>query len=407
MEQGSKDKKRRVVAVDILRGLVMAIMVLDHVREFVHADAFVFSPTDLSKTSTVLFFTRWITHLCAPTFVFLSGASVYLQRMNGKSTRELSRFLITRGLWLIFLEFTVVRFSLFFNFNYSILGIAEVIWIFGVSMIVLAGLIYLPFRAIAAIGLIVVAGHNLLDTIRVPPQIAFAGTPPPDVWESIWLFLHQPGMILFQGVTVFVAYPLIPWIGVMTLGYAFGSLYEIEGERRRKILLRLGLVLTALFIILRAINAYGDPSPWSTQSSAWYTFLSFLNTTKYPVSLQFLLMTLGPAILILYASDRSTGEDRLAKILITYGRVPLFYFILQLYYAHLAGVVLGYLTGQDVGFLFAGYPLPNEATPPVGFGFPLWTAYAVWLAGLVILYPLCAWYGDLKRKSRHWVFSYL
>ena len=408
MPETSRPAKSRIQSVDILRGLVMSIMVLDHVREFVNADAFVFSPTDLTKTSTALFFTRWVTHFCAPTFVFLSGVSIYLQRMNGKTNRELSCFLFTRGLWLIFVEFTVIRFAVFFNFDYSFLGLAEVIWIFGVSMILLSAMIFLPLRVVAVIGLVMVAGHNLLDGIRIPPEIAFAGTPPPDLLQSVWIFLHQPGMVLFDGVTkVFAAYPLIPWTGVMALGYSVGSLYEMESEKRRRILLRLGIVTTLLFVVLRAINIYGDPSPWSTQSSTFFTFLSFLNTTKYPVSLQFLLMTLGPAMLVLYAADRSKAENWFTKILIVYGRVPFFFFTLQMFYAHAAGVILGYAAGQDAGFLFTNFPFAANVQPPSGFGFPLWTAHVVWIAGLVILYPLCAWYGKVKRNSRHWAFSYL
>ncbi|MGH9820825.1 MAG: DUF1624 domain-containing protein, partial [Pyrinomonadaceae bacterium] len=408
MPETQRPTKSRIRSVDILRGLVTAIMVLDHVREFVNADAFVFSPTDLSKTTTALFFTRWVTHFCAPVFVFLAGTSIYLQLMNGKTPRELSRFLFTRGLWLIVLEFTVIRFAVFFNFDYSFLGFAEVIWIFGVSMIMLAGMIFLPLRVIAVIGLVMVAGHNLLDGLTIPPAISFAGTPPPDFLQSMWLFLHQQGMVhLGDATKVFVAYPLIPWIGVMALGYVVGSLYAMESEKRRRILLRLGIVTTLCFVILRAVNIYGDPSPWSAQPSALFTFLSFLNTTKYPVSLQFLLMTLGPAMLVLYATDRSQSDNRLAKFLITYGRVPLFFFILQMFYAHAAGVVLGYAAGQDAGFLFTNFPFAAGIQVPAGFGFPLWTAYAVWIVGLVLLYPLCAWYGKVKRNSRHWAFSYL
>lgn len=408
MSQEAPLRKKRVFSVDILRGLVMVIMVLDHIREFVHADAFLYSPTDLTKTSTTLFFTRWITHFCAPVFVFLAGTSIYLQRINGKSPRELSRFLVTRGIWLIVVEFTVVRFALFFNFDYSLLGFAEVIWIFGVSMIVLAGLIFLPLRVIAVIGLVVVAGHNLLDGIRIPPEISFAGTPPPDFLQSIWMLLHQQGMIHFGDLTkVFVAYPLIPWTGVMALGYVVGSLYEMEVEKRRRILLRLGIAVTVLFVILRAINIYGDPAPWAAQPSALFTSLSFLNTTKYPVSLLFLLMTLGPAMLLLYGTDKSHGNGRIARFLMTYGRVPLFYFILQMFYAHAAGIILGYAAGQDAGFLFTNYPFAANVQPSAGFGFPLWVVFAVWIAGLFILYPLCAWYGKLKRNNRHWAFSYL
>lgn len=211
MSEVSGKVSQRINSVDFLRGLVMVIMLLDHTREYLHADAFHFSPTDLSKTNALLFFTRWITHLCAPTFVLLAGTSVYLQSLRGKSRTELSKFLLMRGLWLIVLEFTVVRFAIFFNVDYSFLGMAEVIWVFGVSMIVLAALVFLPVRAVAAVGVIMIAFHNLLDVVRVPPDAAMAGTPPPDALQKLWLFLHQPGFVpVFGDVKLFVAYPLIP-----------------------------------------------------------------------------------------------------------------------------------------------------------------------------------------------------
>ena len=397
------------MSVDLLRGLVMIIMLLDHTREYVNADAFLFSPTDLSKTTTALFFTRWITHFCAPVFVFLAGTSICLQRLRGKSTSELSRFLLTRGLWLIVVEFTVVRFAVFFDFDYSFFGLAEVIWIFGVSMIFMAGLVWLPTAVVATFGLVMIAGHNLLDHFAVAPGMAMAGSPTLGFWQAIWLFLHQPGFVpLFGGASkMFIAYPLIPWIGVMATGYALGSIYSWENEKRRKILFRLGAAAVVLFVILRAINLYGDPSPWQPQENGWFTVLSFLNTTKYPVSLLFLLMTLGPALIFLAAVDGSEGESLIERILLTFGRVPLFYFILQMFVAHLAGVILGYFAGFDVGFWFTNYPFADNIKPPPGYGFSLATTYAAWIVGVVLLYPVCRWYSDLKRRSGHWLFSYM
>ena len=408
MENSFKQVKQRIGSVDLLRGLVMVIMLLDHTREFVHADAFLFNPTDLSKTNIALFFTRWITDFCAPTFVFLAGISIYLQRIRGKNTKELAKFLLTRGIWLIVVEFTIVRFAVFFNLDYSFLGVAEVIWIFGVSMIVMAGLIYFPVRVVGGLGLVMIALHNLLD--RMNPAMTSPGTSPSGS-QALWIFLHQPGMVpIFGGLTkVFVAYPLIPWIGVMAAGYALGSIYSWGAERRRKWLLTLGMIASVVFVILRAINAYGDPAPWSGQSSAVFTFLSFLNTTKYPVSLLFLLMTLGPSLLVLGALDgnRSDRDGVIAKILITYGHVPLFYFILQMFVAHIAGIVLGFLNGQDTGFLFTNFPFAENVRAPAGFGFSLPVVYTAWITGVVLLYPLCLWYGNLKRRSGHWLFSYL
>lgn len=409
MSEAGASLKQRIYSVDILRGLVMVVMLLDHTREYVHAESFIISPTDLSKTSAALFFTRWITHFCAPIFVFLAGTSIYLQLLRGKSRSELSRFLVTRGLWLIFLEFTVVRLAIFFSFDYSFFGVAEVIWIFGVSMILMAAIIRLPTWAVGVFGLALILLHNLLDGISVPPAISFAGTPPPDVWQTLWLFLHQPGMVpLFGGASkMFVAYPLIPWIGVMAAGYALGSVYALEAARRRKLLFAIGAAATAGFVLLRLANVCGDPSAWSYQSTPAFTFLSFLNTTKYPVSLLFLLMTLGPALLFLGATDGTEAKGPISRILITYGRVPLFYFILQMFVAHLAGVVLGYLSGQEVGFLFTNFPFSDTVKAPAGFGFGLPVTYAAWIAGVALLYPLCLWYGKAKQRSRHWLFSYL
>ena len=401
--------KQRIVSVDLLRGLVMIIMLLDHTREYVNADAFLFSPTDLLKTTTALFFTRWITHFCAPTFVFLAGVSIYLQKLRGKSPAELSRFLLIRGIWLVIVEFTLVRFAVFFDFDYSFFGLAEVIWIFGISMILMAAIVRLPLVVATIFGLILIFGHNLVDGLAISPAMSMAGNPPLTFGQSIWLLLHQPGFVpLFGGASkIFVAYPLIPWVGVMSVGYALGSVYSWEPERRRRFLLLLSIAAVFAFVILRYLNIYGDPSPWQHQSSDWFTVLSFLNTTKYPVSLLFLLMTLGPALLFLFAADRTNGDSIVENILVTFGRVPLFYFILQMVVAHLAGIILGYLAGFDVGFWFTNYPFADNIKPPLGFGFSLTITYVAWIVGLILLYPICRWYGGLKRRSGHWIFSYM
>lgn len=410
MPEISRNIYKRIDSIDFLRGLVMVIMLLDHTREYVHADAFRFSPTDLSKTNIALFFTRWITHFCAPTFVFLAGTSIYLQKMRGKSLPELSKFLLTRGLWLIFLEFTIVRFSLFFNFDYTFFGLAEVIWIFGVSMIILAALVYLPVKIVAAFGIAMIALHNTLDQFAVSPAVSMAGTPAPNFSQSLWLFMHQPGFVpLAQNVKLFVAYPILPWVGVMAAGYALGAIYNWEAERRRKFLLKLGIALTVLFVVIRAINVYGDPQPWATQESPLFTFLSFLNTTKYPASLLFLLMTLGPALIILAWAEKfndSPENNFLSRIIITFGRVPLFYFILQMFVAHIFGILLSLLAGKSIGFYFLNFPDSSTGAPPDA-GFPLWTVYAAWLAGLIVLYPLCRRYAKIKQSRRGFPFSYL
>ena len=398
----------RLDSIDLLRGLVMVIMVLDHTREFIHADATRFSPTDLSKTNTLLFLTRWITHFCAPTFVFLAGTSVYLQLMRGKSRQALSKFLLTRGLWLIVLEFTLVRLVIFFNLDYSFLGLAQVIWVIGVSMIVLAGLIYLPVPVVGMLGMAMIALHNLLDGIQVPPATAMAGTPPPDALQKLWLILHQPGLFpVFEGgPTVFIAYPLVPWIGVMAAGYWLGVLYTWDSERRRRWLLKVGLALTVLFVVIRATNIYGDPQVWSRQTSTLFTVLSFLNVTKYPPSLLFLLMTLGPALLILGWAEGLRKHDVLSRILITFGRVPLFFYLWQWVVAHGLAVLLSYLAGKQVGYLFLNIPALFTAAPPDA-GFSLWVVYVIWMGGLCLHYLLCRWYGSVKQRRRGFPFSYI
>ncbi|MEX1186508.1 MAG: heparan-alpha-glucosaminide N-acetyltransferase domain-containing protein [Gemmatimonadaceae bacterium] len=394
--------KSRVDPVDLLRGIVMVIMLLDHTRDFTHWGAQQFDPSDLTRTSTALFFTRWITHFCAPAFVFLAGTGAYLQLSRGKTRAQLSKFLWTRGLWLILLEFTVVRFGVFFNVDYTFLGVAQVIWVLGWSMIVLAGLIHLPLRVVGGFGVAMMLLHNLLDPFQVA-QWQGPASPVPDAASKLWMVLHQQGAFPVAGFPspiVYVVYPLIPWVGVMAAGYALGALYDIDPDRRRGILLRLGLWLTAAFIALRALNFYGDPSRWSEQKSAVFTALSFLNVTKYPPSLLFLLMTLGPAMLALWWFERPI-RTALGRALITFGRVPLFFYILQWYTAHLIGIGLHVAAGRPVP------GPPGFGPPPANFGFGLGVTYLAWIAGTLLLYPLCRWYAGVKARRRDWWLSYL
>lgn len=399
--------RRRIYSVDFLRGVVMMIMMLDHVREFVHAGAMQNDPTNPETTTGAIFFTRWITHFCAPTFVFLSGTSIYLQRMNGKTNRDLSWFLLTRGLWLIFLEFTLVRFGISFNLDYSHAALLQVIWVIGVSMVAMSALVWLPIRIVGAAGLAMIGLHNLLDGFSIPPNIAFASQPPPDALQTIWLLLHQPSVIpITEGSTAFAAYPIIPWVGVMMTGYALGKIFEWDDSKRIKVLYVAGLVATALFVVIRLINAYGDRVVWKFYDTTSQTIISFFNVTKYPPSLLFLLMTLGPSLIVLAATDAISGNAIWQRIGITFGRVPMFYYILQWFFAHGAGVVLGYLAGVDVAYLFMNFPATAEAAPP-DHGFSLGVTYLVWLAGLMILYLPCKWWGELKKRNKHWALSYL
>src|SRR2546423_2319038 len=326
--------RQRLDSVDLLRGLVMVIMALDHVRDYFHSDALLFDPTDLSKTNVALFFTRWVTHFCAPVFVFLAGTGAFLSASRGKTRAELSRFLLTRGLWLILLELTVV--NLGWSFSFGTQFVVQVIWAIGVSMIVLALLVYLPVWAITAFGVLMIATHNLLDPVQARSLGAFSG---------LWATLHSRELTeTYGGIRVFTMYPLVPWIGVMAAGYGFGQLYLLERERRRRLMLRLGLGLTLLFIILRAINIYGDPHPWTVQNSAVYTFLSFINCEKYPPSLLFLLMTLGPAIIALALFERFNREPvpGLLQPLVVFGRVPLFFYIIHIPLIHALAIAFAF-----------------------------------------------------------------
>ncbi len=401
----AQNKTRRLNSVDLLRGIVMVIMLLDHTRDFFHRDALDFDPTDLTKTNTILFFTRWITHFCAPIFVFLAGTSSYLQTLSGKSKADLSAFLIKRGFWLILLEFTLIRTLIWFNFDYHLLATLQVIWAIGVSMIVLAGLIYLPLRVVAVASIAIIALHNLLDGIQVNAWAA-PDKPLPGFWGSVWILLHQQGVVyLTPKVYVLALYPLIPWVAVLAAGYCFGVVYQWEPERRQRMLLKLGAVSLVGFVLLRAINIYGDPSRWSVQKNWWFTLMSFLNVSKYPPSLLYLLLTIGFAFPALRWFEK-IQSGALSQVFITYGRVPLFFYIGQWMSAHGLAVLVGYLAGQPIAWQFAGLfdkPSPN----PGNLGFSLWVVYLFWFVGLLLLYPLCRWFAEIKRRRKDWWLSYL
>ena len=403
--------RSRIDSVDLLRGLVMVIMLIDHTRDFVHHESFVFDATDLTRTYPTLFFTRWITHFCAPIFVFLAGSGAYFQLARGKPKPELSRFLITRGLWMIVLEFTLIRFLVFWNLDYGqFLGFAQVIWVFGWSMVLLAGLIYLPIPVTAAFGVSMIALHNLFDGVRVTPWQG-PGSPVPGFIGHIWIILHQGGVALpfgFPGPIWFILYPLIPWLGVMAAGYAMASAYDRAPDERRKWLMRWGAVITIGFLIVRATNIYGDPGKWSAQKSAVMTVVSLLNLQKYPPSLMYLMMTLGPALLALALWEKynsSPARGSIANMLITFGRVPLFFYILQWMYSHGAAYLLSLAAGKPTWIYFR-LPGPGPDAPP-NVGFNLWVVYAVWLAGVLLLYPVCKWYAGIKARRSDWWLSYL
>jgi len=386
----------RLASIDMLRGLVMVIMTIDHTRDFVHSAAMNFPPEDLARTTPAIFLTRWITHICAPAFMFCAGLGASLRLDHRGTVGDVSRFLWTRGLWLVALELSVVHLGFFFNFDYGVVFLL-VFWALGMCMIALALLVYLPYRALLALSLGMIVLHNLSDGVRAARFGAFA-------W--VWQVLHEQGLLM-KSPALIVAYPLVPWIGVMALGFCFGRVYRLPAERRRPLLIRLGLALTAAFVALRAWNVYGDPRPWAGQERPLVTLLSFLNTTKYPPSLAFLLMTLGPAIALLGWLERFRPGQR--HPLVVFGRAPLFYFVLHIPLIHAVALALTWLRYGAAPFLFV--PPPSVGTPrevfPADYGWSLGVVYAVTAAVVLALYPLCRWFARLKQRRRDWWLSYL
>lgn len=369
----------RLASVDGVRGLVMVLMALDHVREFWYRIAF--SPTDLSHTTAALFMTRWITHFCAPLFVFLAGTGAFLSLTRGKSKQELAWYLFTRGCLLIVLEMFYIStlVGVWLHFPGTGFFLLNILWALGCSMIALAALIWLPDYLILLFGVLTVAGHNLLD----PVQIAA-----PWGWHFLWSMLHAPEMFtLPSGVTVMFAYPLLPWVGVMALGYVFGQLLLYERPARYRAIVRLGLALTAAFIVIRAVNIYGDPHAWTAQPTAVFTVLSFLNCEKYPPSLLYLLMTLGPGIWLLGALEKRLPF--LWQPLLVFGRVPLFYFLVHFPYIMVLYVIVEAARRSAALARF----LPAVPTEELA------VIYAVWLFVVLSLYPVCRWYARLKRNK--------
>ncbi len=391
----TKSGSHRLESVDLLRGAVMIVMALDHVRDFI-SDRLLMNPTDLNTTTAAIFLTRWITHYCAPTFMFLAGTGAYLYGSRGKSKRKLAWFLLTRGLWLMFLELTILRLGWMFNWSIYEHGPA-VIWAIGWGMVLLSGLVFLPTRAITVFGIGMVVLHNLLDQVTAE-QI---GLP-----RWLWIILHQPGEApVFGRFTVGTGYCLIPWVGVLAAGYGFGSLLRLEPARRRRCLFLLGTALIVGFVILRGTNLYGDPRPWSVQSTNLFTVFSFLNCTKYTPSLCYLLMTLGPAILFLAIFDRPVGSA--AQPIIVFGRVPLFFYVLHVFLIHAGVVLLDYIRfGYSPQAYCGPWMLKQESLPP-DYGLSLPKVYLAWMGVILVLYLPCRWFAGVKRRHPNSLLSYL
>jgi len=386
--------RRRIESIDVVRGVIMILMALDHTRDFFGSSAA--NPTDMATTTAALFLTRWVTHFCAPVFFLLSGTGAFLMRRR-RSTGELSRFLVTRGLWLVFLDCVLFRFIVQFNWDYKV-TILTVLWAIGWSMVALAALVHLPTRVVGAFGLLLIAGHNLLDGLKAPQFGKLA---------PLWNVIHGPGLLYASPEhLVIVAYALVPWIGVMALGYSLGALWSMEPERRRTILLRSGIGATIAFFVLRAINLYGDPSRWAAQKSAAFTVLSFMNVTKYPPSLLFLLMTLGPALLFLRAVDGHV--PRLLRPAHTVGKVPMFYFLLHFTLIHLLAVLASAVRFGAVHWMWES-PSPDKypITQPPGWPASLPVVYLCWITVVLLAYPACKWYAGVKARRTDWWLSYL
>jgi uncharacterized membrane protein len=376
-----REASSRVASIDILRGLVVVLMAIDHVR--------VFSAVPAGGPDPGVFFTRWVTHFVAPVFVFLAGTAAFLYGNKVRDRSALARFLVTRGLLLILLELTVIRVSWTFNLDYGTYMLAGVIWVIGWSMILLAAFAFLPVKAVGAVGVSVILLHNLIPWIETE--------------NPLLKILYYGGAIELGGSSLVILYTLIPWVGVMAAGYAFGALFTLDAARRRRILLTLGGVAVALFVLLRATGVYGDPNGLNAEATgAWPNLRSFLNTSKYPASLQFLLMTLGPALLALPFLEQTRGP--IARVLETFGRVPMFYYLLHIPLIHLLAVVVSLVrTGSVTPWLFGNHPMwPPE--PPPGYRWSLTLLYAITVVAVVILYFACRWYAQRKATNpRPWM----
>ncbi len=385
----------RIEAIDLLRGLVMIIMALDHTRDFFHVTAMTDDPLNMNTTTPALFFTRWITHFCAPIFVFLAGTSGYFQSLR-KSKKELCGFLIKRGLWLIVIEVVIINFSFSFDPDYSFIGL-QTIWSIGISMIILGLMIWLPLPVIGIVGFLIVLGHNSLDFYEEGHKGGYS---------IAYNFLHhQGGFSIAKDHFVFVMYPFLSWAGLMMLGFCFGKLFTLyEGAKRRKVLTILGIGIILFFIALRAINIYGNPEEWHLQKNGLFTFLSFIDTHKYPPSLLYMCMTIGPAIL--FIAWFGNIKNGLTKFITVYGRVPFFYYVLHFFLIHLLAMIFFLAKGNSFSKgVYDNLDLPNFVIR--GQGVSLGIVYLIWIFVVVSLYPLCKWFSNYKKTHKQWWLSYL
>ena len=389
-------RKNRIESIDFLRGLVMIIMALDHVRDYFFFGSFTSNPTDLDSTTPLLFYTRIITHYCAPVFVLLTGTSAYLYGAK-KNKHDLSKFLLTRGIWLIFLEIVVNNFIWFFDPSYSLI-VLQVIWAIGFSMLFLSGIIYFSNKIISVIGLVIICFHNLFDTFVFEGQSLHA---------ILWYFLHQQSMIKISEHTSLVfGYPIIPWVGLMALGYVMGSLYtEYQSKERTSLLMKFGIYSVLAFIILRLTNFYGEPNHFAIQEKISFSVMALFNTTKYPPSLLYLLMTIGPSLILLSIIEKY--KNKITDFFIVFGKVPLFYYFSHVFLIHITAIIFLIIENKDYNIMLNMTPfLPNQYQL-MEYGYPLWVVYLVWVIVILILYPICNKYMKYKSNSKKWWLSYL
>ena len=390
IDPSATSPRARLESIDVVRGVIMIIMALDHTRDYFGIPGQ--NPADLASATAGLFLTRWITFFCAPLFFLLTGTGAYLS-LQRKSRSELSRFLFTRGLWLIFLDVVLARCFVYqFNVDYRVTMLL-VLWALGWAMITLSALVRLPVSVVTVLGALLIVGHNLLDPVRSA--------------SPLWAILHAPGFVLSSPAhVVFVAYPLIPWIGVTAVGYGLGQVYSWNAERRRAFLLRLGLALSLAFLAIRGLDMYGDPARWTRQKTAVLTVLSYLNTTKYPPSLLFLLMTLGPAMVLLWSMDR--GTPRIFRPALVIGKVPLFYYLLHFFLIHLLAVAVCYVRYGSAHWMFESPDLAHYPfSAPPGWGYSLPVVYLAWVFVVLAMYPLCRWFAAVKQRRNDAWLSYL
>jgi uncharacterized membrane protein len=390
--------KDRIDSIDFLRGMVMILMALDHTRMYFGYGTWYAEPTNVATTTPLLFFTRWITHFCAPAFVFLAGTSAFLYGERKSNIKEMAWYVFTRGFWLIFVEVVIINLAWTFDVTYSLL-ILQVIWAIGISMVVLSGLVFLPKGWILIIGLLIVFAHNALDSVSVQ------GT---SIWDLIWYALHQPKAVFINSTHVVnFVYPVLPWIGLMALGYVFGTFYkkDFPVEQRKRWLLTIGICATLLFIALRGLNLYGEPHHWQTQGSPVFSLMSFLNTTKYPPSLHFLLMTIGPALIFLSVVE--SVKHRLAGPVIIFGSVPFFFYIIHLYLIHALAMLMVIYEGRDWSeYILSARGIASGSLS--NFGLRLEAVYIVWILVILLLYPLCKRYQKYRESNpSKWWLSYL